>query len=122
MNNIYDIYMSYHFVNNRYPVSDPNNDLNFNNDILYHHIVGDDSIIDPKPYDNAEQTPRRSRKPDRNDIRQQPPTYNILLSFILMVILAVMVFYLTRAKEENAQPKMNGGVNARYLIMPGTRI
>ena len=41
--------MSYHFVNNRYPVSDPNTDLNFNNDILYHHIVGDDSIIDLTP-------------------------------------------------------------------------
>jgi hypothetical protein len=114
--------MSYYFVNNKYPVSDPNIDLNFNNDILYHHIVGDDAVIDPKPYDNADQKPRRSRNPDRSDIRQDPPTYNILLSFILIAILVVITFYLTQSKAETMKPSIGGGIAARHLIMPGTRI
>lgn len=119
--------MSYYFVNNKYPVSDPNTDLNFNNDILYQDLVGDVGMIAPKSYDNGDQTPRRSRRPDRTDIRQQPPTYNILLSFILIVILVVITFYLTRTKSpSNAYDAQTGGgikeVAGRHLIMPATQI
>jgi hypothetical protein len=110
--------MSYYFVNNKYPVSDPNTDLNFNNDILYNHIVGDDSVIDPKPYDNAEQKPRKSRRPSTSDIKQKPPSYNIFLSFILMVILALIVFYMIRTKA--GQPELQtGGYYNPHLVMMG---
>ena len=114
--------MSFYFVNNKYPISDPNTDLNFNNDILYQDIVGDVAVVDPRPYENGDQTPRRSRRPDRTDIRQKPPTYNILLAFILIAILVVIVFYLTRNKTEVQRPHTGGEIVARHLIMPATNI
>lgn len=117
--------MSYYFVNNKYPVSDPNIDLNFNNDILYNHIVGDDAIVDPKPYDNADQSPRRGRKPDRGDITPKEPTYNILLSFILIVILVAIVFYMTRnsskSTSKTANMSQSGGRFNPHLVMLGPR-
>lgn len=95
--------MSYYFVNNKYPISDPNIDLNFNNDILYSHIVGDDAVIAPQPYKNAEVSPKRSRRPDRGDITPRAPSYNIFLCFILFTILAILTFYLTREPKSFQQ-------------------
>lgn len=120
--------MSYYFVNNKYPISDPNIDLNFNNDILYQKILGDESIVDPRPYDNGDQQPRRSRRPNRSDIRDKPPTYNILLSFILITILIVITFYLIHSKTETPKSQIGGYEYdrdihyARHLIMPATTI
>lgn len=92
--------MSYYFVNNRYPVSDPNMDLNFNNDILYQNILGDEAMIDPHPYDNADEEPKRARKPDGQDIRAKAPGYNISLCFILIVILVIIIFYMIHQNKK----------------------
>jgi hypothetical protein len=92
--------MSYYFVNNKYPISDPNTDLNFNNDILYQHILGDEGRVGPKPYNNANQIPRRARKPSKDDILIRPPSHNIYLLFILGVIVTIMIFYMTRPTKQ----------------------
>lgn len=85
--------MSYSFVNNRNPISDPNTDLNFNNDVLYQYILGDEAMVNPKPYSNADQTPR-STKPKSQTVRPTGPSYNIFLLFILFAIIVVLGIYM----------------------------
>ena len=109
--------MSYYFVNNKYPVSDPNIDLNFNNDILYNHVVGDDAVIAPKPYKNAEVSPRRSRRPNRGDITPRKPSYNIFLCFILFTILVVLTFYLNR-EPKSAPQRIRLTQNTNKFMVP----
>ena len=82
--------MSYYFINNRYPISDPNTDLNFNNDILYQHIVGDESRVAPTPYDNGGQVPRITREPDRKDIRLPDPTFNIMIIIAIVLLITLI--------------------------------
>ncbi len=120
--------MSYYFVNDKYPISDPNIDLNFNNDILYQHMLGDEAVVDPRDYKNGDQQPRRSRKPTSSDIRQKAPSYNIFLSFILIVILALIVFYMTRpspSRRDNRVRIQLGGIDKNLtsdLVMLGPGI
>ena len=85
--------MSYSFVNNRNPLSDPNTDLNFNNDVLYQYILGDEATVNPKPYSNADQTPR-STKPKPRSVWSSGPSYNIFLLFILFAIIVVLGLYM----------------------------
>lgn len=90
--------MSYYFVNQRFPVSDPNLDLNFNNDILYQHILGDEAMVQKDfPYENADQVPKRARRPTRSDIQTSPPSYNVSLLFIVIVIMILLFYYMAGA-------------------------
>lgn len=94
--------MPYVFVDERYPVSDPNIDLNFNNDILYSNIVGDVSLIAPLPYDNNNQIPRKSRPPTSSDIIEREPSYNIFMCFIMIVILVLIIMYTINDPEHRS--------------------
>lgn len=97
--------MSYSFVNNRYPISDPNTDLNFNNDILYQYLLGDEGTVNPKPYSNADQKPRLA-KPKPRSVRYDFPSYNVFLLFILFSIVIVLGLYMVNSdsKTKNAEP------------------
>ncbi len=121
--------MSYYFVNNRYPVSDPNMDLNFNNDILYQNILGDEAMVAPQKYANADEVPKRSRRPDNRDIRAKAPGYNIALCFIMIVILVVIMFYMIHQNKQRVtfdnrtiripQTSAYGGAPQYVVLGPG---
>jgi hypothetical protein len=110
--------MSYYFVNNKYPLSDPNIDLNFNNDILYNHIVGDDAVIAPTPYKNAGIQPSRSRKANKGDITPKSPSYNIFLCFILFTILVVLTFYLNHSSKSSKPNRIRLTQNTNRFLTP----
>jgi hypothetical protein len=106
--------MSLNFIVDRFPVSDPNTDLNFDNDILYSKIVGDVSMINPAPYDNADQTPKRKRDISSSDIdlSNREPSYNIFLFFIMIIILIILVYYLIESSSHHEK----GRTESRYDI------
>lgn len=92
--------MTYYFVEQKFPLSDPNMDLDFTNDILYQHIIGDESIIDPDPYDNGNIVPNRRRQPRPSDISNETVDSrnygrNVVILFIILMIMLFMIFYFT---------------------------
>jgi hypothetical protein len=96
--------MSFYFVEDRHPTSDPNMDLDFTNDILYQHIIGDESIIDPSPYDNGNIVPNNRRKPRPSDRTIDDRMYGntiVILLLIIMILLFVGYYYIGNTKTSN---------------------
>lgn len=92
--------MTFYFVEQKFPLSDPNMDLDFTNDILYQHIIGDESIISPDNYDNGDIVPNRRRQARPSDISSSTidgRNYgrNIVILFIIFMIMLLLIYYFT---------------------------
>ena len=86
--------MPYQYVENRYPTSDPNTDLNFNNDILYENLVRDQARIDEATPRNANVIPSRSREKRVSKIEKTKDYSNMIyVLFIFVVILVIVLWY-----------------------------
>lgn len=80
--NILNQIMSYYFVENKYPISDPNLDLNFANDILYNDLYGkysNDQKHTPKI--NPPHAPKKNKK------------YNYIYLFFIILIILLIFFW-----------------------------
>jgi hypothetical protein len=82
--------MSYRFVEHKYPDSDPNIDLNFNNDILYSDISGDKYIDYVNQYKNSDVIPTARAK--KQQVKKQN-TDTVYVVFLLIVIALIILWY-----------------------------
>lgn len=88
--------MSYRFIENRYPTSDPNLDLNFGNDILYKEMTDDDYVTHNTRYQNKHIKPLINNKNGKLLNDRKKYTYNIYILFIVIVILLLVFWYVNR--------------------------
>jgi hypothetical protein len=86
--------MSYYYVENRYPTSDPNTDLNFNNDILYSRLFDDDLDKNNIPYNNDGIVPIQSKNSyQSSDNSETDNTNGLYILFILIIVISVAYCY-----------------------------
>jgi hypothetical protein len=79
--------MGYNFIETKYPVRDPNIDINFNNDILYKALDGDDTV---DKYNIKHESPNKNT----NYVKQSRHSdYSIYIYFIIVVIFLVLIWY-----------------------------
>ena len=87
----------YYFIENKYPANDPKTDLDFESDVTYGQIIGDELdkyqtpyVIDPatKP---LKKVPRRKKQPTKSN--------NSWVQFIVFVIVLVVAHYLYNRKS-----------------------
>lgn len=85
---------TYYFIENKYPVGDPNIDLNFDNDILYSELVDDDIDKYTTPY-VPEVAPYKPT--EKMNIRKEKITtksnYSVYFYFILTIIGLMLLWY-----------------------------
>ena len=98
---------NYRFTINRYPLSDPNNDLNFNNDILYQYVLDEDvrdSRTPPigdretKNNINNKKTKKNNNNEniDRNTNKNQNAgsSNNVIIGMVICFIIFIILWYL----------------------------
>ena len=84
--------MAYRYVEHKYPNSDPNIDLNFNNDLLYSDISENKYADYVKQYRNKDVIPSKSSKKKVLQKKQSPYT-TYFVFFIMILGLAVLWYY-----------------------------
>jgi hypothetical protein len=96
--------MSYYFIENKYPIQDPNIDLNFNNDILYSDLTGDSldkynnpDVVNPYVLPSKSQTKSSLKKPP---VKKE---YNIYLIFVMVVIFLLLLWYFYRGTDNKTK-------------------
>jgi len=99
--------MSYYFIEDKYPDHDPNIDLNFENDILYGALRGDE--IDKYNTGNAIIPDiQPSANQDKHNIRTKKKSVGsntrIYVVFIFFVILVLLLWYMYGGKAEPKKP------------------
>lgn len=99
---------AYYFIENKNPTSDPNIDLNFDNDLLYSDIIADDfdkyreaHVIDE---DIAPLESVRRQSYQKQEIKQNNP--NIYVIFIIIIIVSIFLWYMY-GKSNNDLTKNN---------------
>lgn len=109
----------YYYIENRDPLQDPNVDLNFNNDILYSGLLGDDVDASDVPIRVFDVEPSKSTKKHniKKDTDRQRHNYNICLYFILIVIGLLFVWYLYSGKKNEGKNIIDSYANDPDLIM-----
>lgn len=96
--------MSYNFIKNKYPYSDPNIDLNFNNDILYQYIVDDDYKDSKLPhYQNGNVKPRENKV--KNYDNRKKDNKNVYVMFIVCAIVIMLIWYVHLHNRSNTTAK-----------------
>lgn len=94
--------MSYYFIENKNPLSDPNTDLNFNNDILYDYVLDEDvRYSGTPPYENSNIQPKISSDKSENknkelidNIKERESSSNMIyILFIFLTILLMILWY-----------------------------
>jgi hypothetical protein len=88
--------MSYRFVEKIYPISDPNRDLDFGNNILYKELVDDDIDTHNVRYDNGNVKSLKDNKDRKVIIIRQKNTNNIYILFVFIVIMLLVYWYVDR--------------------------
>lgn len=91
--------MSYYFIEDRYPIGDPNTDLNFENDILYSTLLDDDLDKHNIPYKNANVISRKKTSANRQTTNTESDYSgtNIYVLFLLIVVLCVIIWHIYNA-------------------------
>jgi hypothetical protein len=97
--------MKYYFIENTTPISDPNINLNFNDDILYKNIIGDNQYIDQQSERNGSVNPLPA-KPKSVQKKVQPFNW-VPIIFILLAIFTIMLWYVYRETDSHQQLKLN---------------
>lgn len=102
---------AYYFIENKNPTSDPNIDLNFDNDLLFSDIIADDydkykgsNVINENipPHQPAKNQPlyKQTLKPQNNA--------NIYVIFIIIVIILLFLWYIySSSKKSSNNPSFN---------------
>jgi hypothetical protein len=90
--------MSYDFIENKYPLSDPNININFNDDILYRHIVDNDDQIDFDVDEEQKPLPARDRIIKK---QKKIPIFNTYLVMTIMFMLVLMIWYFNMPVKSN---------------------
>lgn len=95
--------MPYRFVENSYPNSDPNLDLDFGNNILYKELVDDDIDSHNIKYENRNVKSLKDNKNRKVIKRRQKNTHNIYILFILVIIMLLIFWYVGRTKTRTSK-------------------
>ena len=84
--------MSYRYVEHKYPNSDPNIDLNFNNDILYSNLTSDKYVdyIRENRNNDVKPSPSSKKKPI---VKKQSSYMTYAIFFIIIIGLLVLWYY-----------------------------
>ena len=118
--------MSYEFVENRYPYDDPNTDLNFNNDILYRHVVDDDykdyttpkySMGNVKPHPANERNRYNKYKDEEYELRKGGSSESIYVWFIVCAILILLVWYIYSNMEAPEKDPIIHGIDTGEMVV-----
>lgn len=102
---------AYYFIENKNPTSDPNLDLNFDNDLLFSDIIADDYDKYKEAHViNESISPRVPAKRPPSQKQQQKllskrTNTNIYVVFIIIVIIAIFLWYIYggKPKDKNNQ-------------------
>jgi hypothetical protein len=85
--------MSYRFVEHKYPSTEPNIDLNFNNDIIYSDILDDQYENYKGKYENANVVPTNRERKNHSAKNKSSNTIYIIFLFIVIILVTLRYYY-----------------------------
>ena len=107
--------MSYNFVENGYPINDPNIDLDFGNNILYKELVEDDIYSYDISYDTKNVIPKKENKNRKIIKYRKKNTNNIYILFIFVIVMLLVIWYIKRNNNNNILDTDMSNLNLNVL-------
>jgi hypothetical protein len=112
--------MSYYFIENRYPSRDPNIDLDFENDILYSALMGDELDKHAIPYVNTENVvplKKNKKKIKIQNNKKYDNSKNIYLLFIFLAIFLILIWHYYGKNTQKNSPTIDTNIIEPELVM-----
>lgn len=101
--------MSYYFIENKYPDSDTNIDLNFDNDILYTEVVDKDLDKNNVRYENGNVKALKNKKKSVQNVKETDTSESsdsVYLLFIIIVIMIIVLWYVYSRRNKTQKTEL----------------